>query len=185
MWRTRTTIAPTEEPITIVEARRQCRIEADDTTFDADLTGYIVAARVWIEGFCGIKLCDQQLELRTDSWSDLRRLPIAPIQAVESISYETGGVATDYTDYRTSLDGLYPAIGWGTEWRWPSSDRGAQIVVTVAAGFGDAAMVPADIKQVAKMLVSSMFDNRGTFAADVLDTARLLLQAAGRCRLAI
>src|SRR3546814_4497469 len=47
------TVEPASEPITIEQARRQVRLAADDTGFDAELTDYIKAARAHVEQYCG------------------------------------------------------------------------------------------------------------------------------------
>src|SRR3546814_15623455 len=43
------TVEPASEPITIEQARRQVRLAADDTGFDAALTDYIKADRPHVE----------------------------------------------------------------------------------------------------------------------------------------
>src|SRR3546814_17116651 len=81
------TVEPASEPITIEQARRQVRLAADDTGFDAELTDYIKAARAHVEQYCGTPLVARTIEAQADGFADLVRLPVAPVQSVTSIGY--------------------------------------------------------------------------------------------------
>jgi uncharacterized phiE125 gp8 family phage protein len=91
-------------------------------------------------------------------------LPIAPVQSVTSITYvdvdqaEQTLPATDY--FVRIVDGvarIVPATGK----TWPATAYidGAVKVVFIA-GYGEAADVPADLKQAIKMLAAHLYENR-------------------------
>src|SRR3546814_10993415 len=81
------TVEPASEPITIEQARRQVRLAADDTGFDAELTDYIKAARAHVEQYCGTPLVARTIEAQADGFADLVRLPVAPVPSVTPIGY--------------------------------------------------------------------------------------------------
>src|SRR5262245_31880006 len=80
------TTAPTEEPVTLAEAKTQCRIF--DTGEDGYLMALIVAARRHIEAITGRQICTATWKLNLDefpAWAiELRRFPL---QAIGSIKY--------------------------------------------------------------------------------------------------
>src|SRR3546814_2051038 len=82
------TVEPASEPITIEQARRQVRLAADDTGFDAELTDYIKAARAHVEQYCGTPLVARTIETQADGFADLVRLPVAPVQRSEEHTSE-------------------------------------------------------------------------------------------------
>src|SRR3546814_4895030 len=67
------TVEPASEPITIEQARRQVRLAADDTGFDAALTDYIKAARAHVEQYCGTPLVARTIEAQADGFADRKR----------------------------------------------------------------------------------------------------------------
>jgi uncharacterized phiE125 gp8 family phage protein len=62
-------IAPEIEPVTLAEARRHLRVDADNTTEDDDITPLIAVAREMVESYTGRVLIDQTWRLTID---DLR-----------------------------------------------------------------------------------------------------------------
>lgn len=79
--------APTLEPVSLEDAKAQCKIEHDDQ--DAELELFIQAAREDVEVATGRQLVGATWEVRLDGWpcSDLIVLPRPPLISVTSVKY--------------------------------------------------------------------------------------------------
>lgn len=171
------TVAPALDPISIAEARAQCRIT--DTDEDGLLAGYILAARHFVETYTRRALMTQTWRLTIDrAWPrvyerDLDRwfyrivLPRPPSQSVSSIQYVDLAGATQtlpadqYTPPRKLDTGewaIEPAYGV----TWPSvRDQLAAITVTFLAGYGNnPGDIPEGLRQAMLLLIGHSFDNR-------------------------
>lgn len=127
---------PTAEPITLVQARKQCLVT--DGSKDDLLKRLISSERAFVEKYCGIKVMTQTLTIKCDYFTDFVRVPAAPVQSVTLISYvDTYGVAQvlDPTVYELRADGMDASIALNFGMSWPSTQRGSRIVVTLVAGF--------------------------------------------------
>jgi uncharacterized phiE125 gp8 family phage protein len=164
---------PTVEPVSIAEAKLQCRI--DDTGEDLGLMAtYISAAREWAEAYTQRTFIHTQWQLRTDSFPWEFRLPFPPMARATgftdvaltytaSIVNGVGTVVTLPTDkYRVDREqipgGIRPLYGQ----TWPSYivDRNA-VTATWWAGYGeDGTKVPRAVKPAIMMLVAHLFSNR-------------------------
>ena len=120
----KTITAVTAEPVSLQEARLQCKVDSDDTTHDAVLLSLITAAREFAEHYTGRALAPQTLELALDEFPDVITLPMPPVASITSINYtDTAGdeqtLAAD--QYSLSLYGdsrlVTPAYGV----TWPST----------------------------------------------------------------
>lgn len=141
--------APSEEPVTLAEAKDHCRI--DGTEFDALLTSIIIpAARTAAEEETGRALCTQTRELVLDSFPEAFALRGAPIASVVSLKYLdiTGAEQTlNPLDYLLDKDNepgyVVPAYGKG----WPDTYPVPNAVrLRYTCGYDAAAAVPAAIK---------------------------------------
>lgn len=157
------TVEPTTEPVDIEEVKAALKIEATD---DAALVErYIRAARSHVESRTGTRLVTQTMALRTDDWSDLESLPVAPVQSVSSISYvDTDGATQTLatTVYEARLYGLSPAVVLKYNQTWPTIRSGSLITVTVVAGYGSAESVPDEIAQAMLLMVGDLYAFRET-----------------------
>ena len=193
------TITPaTGEPVSLVEAKRQCRVAMDDTAHDAFLTSLIVAARQHVESRTGRQLLTTVYEQKRDAfpvgpWPAQRQLasiteiwlPKPPISAVTWIKYvdQTGTLTTwPTTSYRVSTHTTPGRIKPAYATPWPVvqvvSDA---ITIRFTAGYGAAADVPAGIKAAILLLVASWFENReavviGTIQSQLEFAVSALLQ---------
>lgn len=150
---------PTSEPVSIVEARSQCRVDGSDS--DSDLTLYISAARTFVEEYTGTKLVSQTVLMQGWDFSDLWSLPIAPIITLSSVKYlDTDGVEQTLSSsvYEMVNTGLEPHIRLKINQSWPSI-RCASDAVRVTAIVGYASL-PAPIKSAMLLIISSWFDSR-------------------------
>jgi uncharacterized phiE125 gp8 family phage protein len=153
------TVAPATEPVSLVEAKAQCRI--DDTASDDLLNIYIPAARAFVEEYTGTKLVSQTVLLQGRGFCDLAALPIAPVISVSSVKYldPDGTEQTLSTDvYEVVTAGLSAAIRLKVDQSWPDvRDVPDAIRVTAACGYST---LPDPIKGALLLTVASWFDNR-------------------------
>lgn len=152
------TVAPASEPITIEQARRQCRLAPGDDSYDDDLTDYIAAARAHVEQYCGTPLVTRTISAQADGFADLARLPFAPVQSVTSIGYvDTDGanqtVAAEV--YEVRADGLEASAVLASGQYWPEVRPGSRITLTAVVGYDT---IPDDVIHAIKLLVAQLFD---------------------------
>jgi uncharacterized phiE125 gp8 family phage protein len=129
-------VDPADEPITLEEARHHLRVDtygspatSDDDDWLTDIG--IPAARMWAEGYTGLSLAPQTIEIVARQFpAEYFELPFGPVQAIVSVEYTDAlGVPQPFTDYE--LDGyrmpavLQPAYGftWPTALDWTNSVR--------------------------------------------------------------
>lgn len=160
------TSEPATEPVTLAEAKAQCRVE---TSADDDLlNSYIKAARIYVERYCGIRLITQTVAMRCSCFADFERLSEAPLISVTSVAYlDTAGTSQTLatTVYENLLYGLSPSIRLKPNQTWPGIYSSADaITVTASAGFGAASAVPAPIAAAMKLLIAQWYDNRTPIA---------------------
>lgn len=171
------TVAPAFQPITLAQARAQCRVDTDNTSEDVLFTG------VWIPAVvdaCEQILCrsimKQTWRLTLDAFADEISLPWPNILAVSSVEYrDTAGdwqtLDTDYYEVDTaSAPGrLVRADGY----TWPDLYDGINTVrISYTAGYSDSATegtqqgaVPASIKQWLLLAVGTAYAQRESIAA--------------------
>lgn len=155
MWYpSRVLVKPTAEPISVLSARRQCGLVADDASRDDEIDIAIQSARAYVERKCAIRLMTQTVQMQCDRWEDLGWLPDAPIQSVSDVTYvppDGTSVVADSSCYEVFHDDLAPMIAIRPAKAWPARAPGSRITVTAVCGYGAEADVPADIR--AAMLV--------------------------------
>lgn len=154
-----TTAEPASEPVTLAEAKAQCRVDGADE--DARLNSYITAARQLAEEFTGTRFVSQTAVLRASCFADLCHLPLAPVSAVTGITYLDGAgdeqtLATSV--YESVLIGLEPTIRLKINQSWPNIRTATDAVrVTVTAGYST---VPEPIRHAILLTVCEWFDDR-------------------------
>ena len=178
--------APAEEPVDTDAVKLHCRITS--TAEDSNTAIYAKAARLNIEARCGAKLVTQTVDLSCSHWSDLKALPIYPLQSVSYIKYldEDGSEQTlDPTVYSV-VAGRNPRIylNFGQSWPvlycptgvyWPAhhhlscgSTAPDAIRIRGVFGFGNADDVPEDIKVALYALVGTWNENRESIGSNQL-----------------
>ena len=159
-------VQPADEPVTLAEAKVQCRVAADQTDEDARLTSYALAARYLVEAHTGTKLMPQTVVMRCSSWCDLAKLPTGPITAISSISYlDTDGVSqTLSTDiYEAVLADLRGEIRLKIDQSWPSIRQVSDaITVTASAGYD---VLPEPIIGAIMLLIEQWYDERSSISS--------------------
>lgn len=157
------TTPPAQEPVTLEEARAHLRVSG--TEEDTLILRLIAAARQHLERVARRALVTQGWRLYLDAWPPGRiiRLPVAPVQSVDSIMvYDGDGlpVALDAADYR--LDGPAEPPRLRVVAAAPVGVSGFNgIEVEFTAGYGmDGAAVPPTLRQAILVLVAHWFDGR-------------------------
>lgn len=170
-----TITAPAEEPISLAEARAQCRCGSDE---DALLTIYTKAARRLCENKIGRRLITQTVEERLDAFPTGEaeiRLSATPVQSISSVKYDLNDAeqTMDSADY--VLDSAAYPGGWllpAADTEWPDTDDTANCVrVRYVAGFGDATAVPEDLKAWMLLTIAALFEQRAAVDASGLASA--------------
>lgn len=159
------TTAPSEEPVSLEEARLQAKVEStDDDTLVSEM---IEAAREVVED-----VTDFQLVSATWTWT-LDRFPAGrffvvphpPMTAVTSIKYlDSDGVQQtwDAGSYDTDFTSIPGRIALAHGESWPTI-RGGEIdsvEVIFVAGYANAAAVPSHYKQAMRLIVADWYKNR-------------------------
>ncbi len=151
------------EPVTLAEARLQCRIDSDDTSHDAILAAYITAAREYAEHYTGRALAPQTLEQALACFpadGEVITLDMPPVTTVTSIKYtDTAGAeqtlaGSNYALATRSQTPRNVALTYGNT--WPATrDEPEAVRVVFVTGY-DA--VPKAVKSALLLDVQLRFD---------------------------
>lgn len=154
---------PTDEPVTLDEAKEALRIEIDDE--DTRIWNIIRAARMFAEDYLSQKLMPQVVELSLDSWPSYEfDLGVWPIISVDSVKYEdtASPVATQtlventdyYGDITTTEGRLRTITGWPSVAVKPNA-----IKIRMTVGYADQDSVPDQIKEGIKAYCAYIYDS--------------------------
>lgn len=177
---------PSEEPITLAEAKTHLRVDGDDE--DALITGYIIAARIACEMVARRAFVTQTLLGVLDDWPttknwlydqarrDVIELLRPPLTSVTSVVYrlsdgtqQTWGTGNYVVDAVTEPG----RIALAHNVSWPSDDLypiGA-IHITYQAGYGAAVSVPELYKQAIKLQLAYIYENRESMGIEAVSPA--------------
>jgi uncharacterized phiE125 gp8 family phage protein len=155
---------PTEEPVSLIEAKQHCRIDSTDD--DGLLAGYIIAARIYCEGETRRAFVTQTWDFSIDyGWPLSHRieLPLGKVQSVTSVSYvDTDGASQTlsgslYTA-KTNKASAYIVPAYNATW---PDVRGQVDAITVRYVAGWLAPeVPQDIRQAMLLLIGAWYEHR-------------------------
>lgn len=148
---------PTQEPISLAEAKQECRVDTDDE--NSRMYGYIRASRMDAEMYLNRGFYTQTWKLVQDDWSESIWLPMAaPLQSVTTVQYYnsagtlTTATSSDYVVDTTTEPGRIvraPNVTWPTL----QADRHGAVIVTYIVGWTSVALIPEQIKQGIAVLV--------------------------------
>lgn len=162
------TVPPTETPVTLEDAKEQCRITAGDDTQNTLIDRLLQTAVSDIEGATGALLSAQTVRLDMDGFPcgdiDLTTYPVASITSVkydDSSNVERTLVAN--TDYWVSLGGRYPKIVPVNP--WPSTYDGKPNTVRITMVCGYTADTPSDLCHAILLRVEGLFTGEDTSMA--------------------
>lgn len=154
------------EPITLAEARAQCRIDGTDE--DTLLAIYIAAARGKAEHITGRRLITQTWRQTLDEFpasGDIKLL-VPPAASIAQVQYvDATGALTTLASTAYVLDAATGPAGWllpadGTS--WPSTDDVVNAVrIDIVAGYGaDGTAVPSDLRAWLLLTVAYLYAQR-------------------------
>jgi len=167
--------APSEEPITLAEAKMHLAIDTSPATAHPDddlVESMIKAARRWCENFQNRAYITQTLDLYLDrfpSKSEIR-LPKPPLQSVTSLQYkDTAGTLQTFDSAYYIVDTVSEpgriVLAYGQS--WPSTyDEIQAVQIRFVCGYGLAAAVPEDIKHAILLKIADLYEHRGDGVAD-------------------
>jgi len=151
------------EPVTLAEVKAQAIIDDNDND---ELIGRLIrVARSHVEAYCNIALAEQIVAARCDGFSDLARLPIAPVQDIESIKYvDAAGAEQTLPDtvYELRNDDLEVSVVLKAGQRWPAVQPGSRITVKALVGYDE---VPAAIRHAMLLWIAENYAKREIEAA--------------------
>lgn len=180
---------PAVEPIDLADAKRQCRVNDDQTDEDESILSYIGAARQAAEAYTSRAFITQTWDLKFDGFPAVIVLPKPPVQSVTNITYiDTNGATQTLSSslYTTDLPtGPYampgrivPAYGE----TWPSTrDVPNAVTVRIVCGYGvNGTDVPEAIRQAIRASVAMQYMQReplvvGTIASPIPSVGELFL----------
>lgn len=187
----KTTIQPSTEPVTLAQAKFQCRVDFDDENNDAYITSLIKPARQAAEHRTNRALMTQTVQLVLPAFpcGDFA-LPVSPVQSITSIVYlDASGASQTLAGSVYALDNTGEGINYvrlKNGQHWPSTlDQFNAVTVTFVAGWASADEVPATVKQWILMAIHTMYENRGSvgmtqvyelpghFCQSLLDTVKV------------
>jgi uncharacterized phiE125 gp8 family phage protein len=159
--------APAAYPITLAEAKTQCRVDTSDE--DTYLNNLIAMATEYVENVLDVSLISQTLEARYDCfplWEIILPRPPMASGTVTVIYRDEAGVSQTITsatgafqtDHYATPGRIYPVY----EGVWPAV-RGDEnsVVVRWPAGYGaSGSSVPSTVKGLILLLVAHWFEMR-------------------------
>jgi uncharacterized phiE125 gp8 family phage protein len=164
--------APAIEPVTLAEAKVQCRVDTDLTAEDDLLSALISTAREMAEHEIGRALINQTWERVLDAFPAAEiELGMPPVSSIVSVTYiDAAGdsqtlASAAYTLEPDLLPGwLLPAEGY----EWPDTlDTANAVRVRFVAGYGDSAPnVPAAVKSWILLTVADLYPNGDKMTPD-------------------
>ena len=179
--------------MTLEQARRHLKLDADLTAEDVDIADWIKGARELCEDFTKRTFCESTWLLTLDSFPDSGylagekiALPMGPVIAVESISYvNQQGDRIQLTDYQAALDTVPGYVLPAINQCWPFARCGSgQVAIQYRAGYppgagspAGAENVPAAVRQTMRAILATWHEKRGT-----VDVEDLLLAGLWRLR---
>ena len=180
-----TVTAPTEEPVSLDDAKAQVSI-IDDISHDARLLRLIKAARLQAEAHTGMRALTQTVRLELDTFpSGPIDLGVYPVQSITSVQYDdTNNVQqslTVNTHYYSDITGMTPRL-MTVDTSWPDTrdNKPGAVRITMVVGYTSAELVPEDFSQAVLMRLAELFDQttesvQGTMTAPASVGFELLL----------
>lgn len=156
---------PTEEPITLAEAKAHLRVDFTDE--DSIISSLITVARSHVEMLTQRALVTQSWRYTLDSFPETMPIliPLPPLQAVTIFTYvDQNGVTRSLiegTDFLVDKDSEPGRITPAPGKEWPDiQQRMNAVTIEFTAGYGTAANVLKPFKQAMLLLMGHWFENR-------------------------
>jgi len=180
--------APTTEPISVADAKKQLELATSYTAHDQHLAMLITAARQYVETHTGLAICTQTWDYSFDRWPSTNEpiyLPRSPVASVTHVKYYDGdGNQQTWSSAQYVVStGRNPAtIRLAYGYSWPSYRvQPESLSIRMVCGYGASnTSAPAAVRQALLLLVSHWFEQRtpevvGTTTANVSHALDALL----------
>lgn len=157
------TVAPTQEPITLDEAKLFMKVIEDDE--DDLINVMIVASREYVENYTNRQLMSATFELTNDSIYSGMALPKNPVQSITKIEYmdlEGNYQIMSEDDYYSYIENEITKLHIEAMPNYKQDKRAFKI--TFVSGY---LTIPSSIKTYMKMQVSTMYENREQYVIGV------------------
>jgi uncharacterized phiE125 gp8 family phage protein len=162
---------PTAEPITLAEARKQCRI--DHAIDDGVLAGLILDAREWAQGYTRRNFIAQTWDYSLNTFPLVIELPIGPVTSITSISYyDTNNALQTFANYDANLKVAVPLICPADGYEWPDTySRYNAVTVRFVTGYAENHPDLFTIRAAMLLHVEAHYDREKDNMASLLSTA--------------
>jgi uncharacterized phiE125 gp8 family phage protein len=161
---------PTEEPITLDEAKHHLRVEIDDD--DSLILGMIKAAREYAEAVTHRRLITQTWKYYLDEWPDESyiEIPFPPLISISNtgIKYtDSSMLVTTWTSTEWEIDtskepGLVH-LTYGYSWPSATLNVTSPIEIEFVCGYGTPDDIPEMIKLGMKVDLTDLYENRTSY----------------------
>lgn len=162
-WALSVVTAPTEEPVTLAEAKAHLRVDGSDE--DTLISSLIMAARDVCEAHARRAFVTQTLKMSFDGWSSdsyfkLMRPPLASVTHVKY--YDSTDTLNTMPSGDYVVDTALGRVWLADDASWPSATLrvGMPVEITYIAGYGNADAVPQRYKQAMLLLIGHWHENR-------------------------
>lgn len=158
---------PSEEPITLDQAKNHLRVDIEDD--DGLIDSLIKVSREYAEAVTGRALITQTWKMYLTDWpeEDYIELPYPPLQSISSITYEDyNGTVTTWaaTHYKVDTYSEPGRVVLAYDDTWPTATLNVSnpICITFVCGYGTPDDIPESIKAGMKIDLSDLYDNRAS-----------------------
>lgn len=175
------TVQPASEPVTLTQAKLQCRVDADITADDTLITALITAARRYAEVYQNRALLQQTCVYSLDNFPIYPasvftpgeiKLPVPPLISVASVQYyDVSGTLQTLSDTAYIVDtssqpGRIVPV-YGVPWPITTYTRPNSVMVTFNAGYASASLFPMTCQAIL-MMVAGWYVQREYFTDKAL-----------------
>jgi len=180
------TSPPSEEPVTLSEAKAYLRV--DDDNDDTLIGNLISAARISCEGYTGRAFVNRGMSAVADQWPEplscagtmgfnLPKPPLSDVNSIEIFDSLHAPVELAADLYFVDTVSIPGQIVLEQSAFAPIAGQIANgIAIHFTAGYGSASDVPAPIRQAVLQMTAYLYDNRGASNALTRSGAADLLQ---------
>lgn len=158
--------------VTLEEAKIYLRVDVEDE--NALIMAIVDAAEKHVEQFTGRILIKRSFELVYDQVSSPIEIPKSPLQEVSKIEViSEAGVKTEVpaSIYDVDISGMRGRVRLKPGCAWPEHRGFASFIITVEAGYGQAADVPQALKQAVLAATAVLFESRGEMDREKIHSA--------------
>lgn len=148
------TISNIVEPVSLAEAKAQCRVDHADE--DEKIRLLISAVREHAEKYCGQSFAVATLVAKATDWCDLGRLPTRPLTSIAIVYVDAAGADQTFPPASYSLVEQAVVLAPGVV--WPARQLGSSITVTLGVG----SVCPPAVKQAILLRIDELYDARGS-----------------------